>query len=254
MTFQRHIAGAILGIILAAGSPLMAQSSDREASGERAEPGAPRHGAHALTEAVPHLYRNLVEGNRTTASTQDSPEWRFDAGVSMLAHAYEDLGNLDAPAGGWFTVGSGNVRLQVDYWHQQGKREHHGAFYVGGQRFVELETRSSSFDSFHFSVSRHFRTDRRFTPHLLVGGGAALGRGEVCRSAEMGHAGLGCRQSSNWNAIVVAGLGLDISVAPRFFIRVQSRGYTFHESDDPAWVRLAQATVSHLLVGAGVRF
>ena len=226
------------------------------------EPGYMEHRASALTTRgggvrtgsssdAARPVDSTVVGIRSKAGTARR---RVDAGIGMVVHVYDQYGKLDVPAGGWFTIGGGSVRLQVDYWHQRGQREHKGMVYAGGRRFEEIETRSSSFDSVQMSISRHFRTDRRVTPHVLIGAGAGLGRGEVCRSAEIVHPSLGCRRSSRWRGIVVGGVGLDVSLTSRFFIRVQSRGYTFFEGDDPAWVRLAQATVSHLLVGAGVSF
>lgn len=213
-TAMQHAAAGVvclgLGVVLATGSPALAQSSDDSAAME-----APR---------------------------------RFDAGASVVL----DHGGrgVHPGGGGWFTVGSGNIRLLAEYWHKQRQED----FDFG---FLGRETSSFRNNFFHVAVAKHFRTDRRLMPHLLAGAGYLHGSGEFCstRGRFPDHR-LVCSKDDSAAFVMVTGVGLDISLGSRFFVRIQSRGFIHFQDESNVYVLplLENALARYLLIGGGVRF
>ena len=195
-----------------------------------------------------------------TVSSEETPTRRYEAGGSIVWPAY---GGPPYGAGGWFTVGSGRWRLQIDYLHREERVERSAIHYT----YVQ----GSTGDSLFLFVSRHFRADRRIKTHLLVGAGYYDRRNYSCEAsrrpekmpASYGRADTcdGTRRETSQERRVLGALGAGIETAygSRFFLRAQTRGYIVTERYEGAlWLsilaRSLQAIASEFVVGVGVRF
>ena len=191
----------------------------------------------------------------------DAPAWKFDAGGSLVLPGL--YGFRAVGAGGWLTVGSGRLRLQIDYLHRRGHEEDSEIFNYGD--FVREYTHIDGWTvaSLHVVASRHFRTESMVKPHVLFGAGYYGSRGYNCRASSGRFEGnlvyerpQECDRDEDDDIAGVLGGGIEIAYGSRFFIRAQSRGFVVAGGDDssPSWLRLLQATMSEVLVGVGVRF
>ena len=214
--FQSHVLGLAPGIIPMACSPTLAQST---------QPGT---------------------------SSQNAPEWRFDAGASVLANLDSTSWFRGVPFGGWFTAGSGTFRVMVDYWNhrEQGLDSRTGAdnLYL---RFPYRESMSLRYLQAAFTA--HFRTDRRLTPHVLVGGGHNRIVVEQCSGRNTQSRQMHCDGSAIGTPILMAGAGIDVSLGSRFLVRSQFRGF-LPVGKNAEFFRRVQSARSQLLFGGGVRF
>lgn len=200
----------------------------------------------------------VVRGDRLRQS-DSAPTRKFEAGGSTVWPGLRR--GLPNGAGGWFTVGSGRWRLQIDYLHRREREKRYT--YVQG----------STADSLFLFVSRHFRVERRVKTHLLFGAGYYGRRNYACEaprprseetSALYEHADTcdGTRRETSREQRVLGALGAGIEAAygSRFFLRVQTRGFVVPErhSEGSVWLSLLarslQAIASEMVVGVGVRF
>ena len=192
----------------------------------------------------------------------DAPTRRYDAGGSIVWPGY---GGPPNGGGGWFTVGSGRWRLQMDYLHRERREERSVIRYT----YVE----GSTTDSLVLFVSRHFRADRRIKTHLLFGAGYYDLRNYACDaprprpeetpvSYERADTCDGTRRETSEERRVLGalGAGMEMAYGSGFFLRAQTRGVVVTERYDGGalWVsilgRSLQAIASELVVGVGVRF
>lgn len=233
---RRLVAVVATGTVLGSSVAAAADDPDEAAAGA----GPPLHSPQAL-------------------QTMAEPRWRFSAGTALgLPGLY---GFRAVGVGGWFAVGAGRLRLEIDYSHRQGREEESGTF--GRGEFTSEYTWVDGWDvdAVRVVVTRHFREERRVRTHLLFGVGyydsgsyscnasRELFRGDVLfeRPEE-------CVRNAEGDFAGVLGGGIEIAVGARFFVRAQSRGFVSANDSDPGLVSLLQATLSEVLVGVGVRF
>ena len=205
----------------------------------------------------------------STVSSEEAPTRRYEAGGSIVWPGY---GGPPNGAGGWFTVGSGRWRLQIDYLHRRERYERSWIRHYGGPREEHMEVEGSTGDSLFLFVSRHFRADRRIKTHLLFGAGYHDRRNYSCEASRRRPEGMpvsygyadtceGTRRETSREERVLGALGAGIETAygSRLFLRVQTRGFIVTERYEGAlWLsilaRSLQAIASEFVVGVGVRF
>ena len=213
-----YVLGLLLGLGLAGGAPVLAQSAAAE-----------------------------------SGSTEPSLAWTFDAGVSKVPGLRFGWGSESSTVGGWIGVGSGNFRLNVNYWHSEVRQEE--TMYDPG--LVEL----SIVDQMDIAGVWRFRAGRAFSPHVLAGVGFDRSRYHSCWDTPIGRRCSG--ESAVWSVpadsgeslvhrsrsfFVVYGAGIDLALGSRFFVRAQARVYTDPDAYYPLFARVAT------VIGGGVRF
>ena len=200
----------------------------------------------------------------------EAPTRRFEAGGSIVWPGWY-AGPPDG-AGGWFTVGAGRWRLQIDYLHRGQRKEISRFLHYGGRSEEYTYVDGWTSDSLFLFAARHFRADRRIKTHLLFGAGYYGFRGYSCE-APLRRPGetpvsyehpdtCGRNQGDSGEGRVMGALGAGIETAygSRFFLRVQTRGIVVTErhSEGSAWLsvlaRSWQAIAREMVVGVGVRF
>ena len=247
----RIMHGVMMAIVFVAGSgvlPILAQ------------PAAIQPGGNRLRQS---------ESAAPTVSSGEAPTRRFEAGGSI---AWPGLyGGPPDGAGGWFTVGAGRWRLQIDYLHRGQHKERSMIRYYGGLREEYTSVDGWTADSLFLFAVRHFRADRRIKTHLLFGAGYYGFRGYFCEESrrrleerpvsypDTCDRNQG-RDSGERRVLGALGAGIETAYGSRFFLRVQTRGIivTERHSEGSAWlsilVRSWQAIAREMVVGVGVRF
>ena len=207
----------------------------------------------AVGEAVAQT--NSLDASSSTKKAAS----RFNVGSGLLVPG--PLGIPSVGGGAWIAIGTGRSRLEVDYFYRRRQDEGVEFFRAGG--FVEhlAYTDIATQDSVDVVFSRHFRSERRFTPHVFAGVGYVLEKGSMCHtSRESGNGrtvdGFSiCDRSKDGHFVAVAGAGFDVEFGSRFFVRVRSRGTFVPGEEEPyPWVRVVRATMSTIVAGGGVRF
>ena len=248
MTHVNHrVLGLALGIGLASSSQVLTQSSG--SSGTIALPGpATTLTGGAIARVSPDTRRQASDAAEPpSTSAGDSSVWSLDTGVSMnVGPFFFDF--FDPGAAGWVAVGSGTVRLHVEYWYKQYRFEDRSPERVAG---VVVENYRRSFgikDSIQVAVSRHFRTRRRLSPYFLFGAGYHRTRAHGCYTRGIWYERrLVCSRSAGGHPLMLGGAGIDVSFASRFFVRVQARAFLGRPiRENIPWLTT--------LVGGGVRF
>ncbi len=146
-------------------SPILAQSSSAAVSETAPTSRVTKPGA---------VHRQAIEVP-TSAETESTPGWRFDAGfsISPLFAAYLDVPSCCTPLGGWVTVGSGRFRLQGDYLRNVRRRLSYAGYFeehLGQEILVDRAYLDSHVEQ-RVGVSAYWRLSKnqRLTPHLLFG-------------------------------------------------------------------------------------
>ena len=208
------------------------------------------------------------ESAAPTMSSGEAPTRRFEAGGSI---AWPGLyGGPPDGAGGWFAVGAGRWRLQIDYLHRGQHEERSRIRHYGGLREEYTTVDGWTSDSLFLFVARHFRAERRIKTHLLFGAGYYAFGGYFCEasrrrpeetSVSFEHADTCDRNRGREPRVVGAlGAGIETAYGSRFFLRVQTRGIVVTErhSEGSAWLSILahswQAIAREMVVGVGVRF
>lgn len=189
-----------------------------------------------------------VVAQRESASTP-----RFDAGASVLVNLNDPSWFSGIPWGGWFTVGSGRVRVSADYWSHREGGEYSHTSRVNGRVFGNQYTMSMGLRYLQGALSVHFRSDRRLTPHLLVGGGYHGITIEDCVLSNAPLRRTSCDGGVARTPILMAGVGMDLALGSRFFARTQFRGF-YPVGGNAEFFRRVQTSRGQFLVGGGVRF
>ena len=223
--FTNHVLSLTLGIALATGSPVLAQSAG--------DPGA-----------------------ADSSTTEPSSTWMFDAGIDIQPGSRDAGGHSKAIApGGWISVGSARLRLQVDY-------SHHEARYMEPDIYRSQGISTWITDAVGVTGVWRFRTDRRLSPHVLAGVAWERRRGHSCfdslyeRRCSTGDAIVHSVPANSGLSLIVRdhdlngqyGAGIDVTLGSRFFVRAQIRAYT---DPDQYFPLLADSSV---FIGGGVRF
>ena len=250
---------AFCGCLLLLASPLVAQSVTGNLPTPPNQLGVDGGEPDGPGGSVPIGPLNAFPA-RQLGGTLPGALFKFDAGVTFSPYFHYDFWD-DLPCcsprdgwyGGWFTLGSGRFRLQVDY--ARGRAQE--SSYVRGfellgesEAQIDRETRDEyDFQEIGASAYWRFSKSPRWTPHLLLGvgtwqssvqscvaqgvpsGGAtrvALGDGASCS---------GGSSESDTGVFPLVGAGVDITIKGRFFGRMQFR-----------------APLMEVRVGAGLRF
>ena len=200
----------------------------------------------------------------------EAPTRRFEAGGSIVWPGWY-AGPPDG-AGGWFTVGSGRWRLQIDYLHRGQRKEISRFLHYGGRSEEYTYVDGWTSDSLFLFAARNFRADRRIKTHLLFGAGYYGFRGYYCEAPlrrpgetpvsyeHLDTCGRNQGDSGEGGVLGALGAGIETAYGSRFFLRVQTRGIVVTErhSEGSAWLSLLarswQAIAREMVVGVGVRF
>ncbi len=187
-----------------------------------------------------------------SVSAATSSAWTFDAGISAVPGLRFGWGTESSTVGAWISGGSRKLRLNVDYWHSEERREN--TMYFPGVEAAIL-------DQMDISGSWHFRAGRAFSPHVLAGVGFDRSRYHNCWDTPIGRRCSGT--SAVWSvpadsgaSLVLRsrsvfglyGAGIDIGLGSRFFARAQLRAYPDPDAYFPFLGRVAT------VLGGGIRF
>lgn len=187
-----------------------------------------------------------------SSSTEPSSTWTFDAGVSTVLGRRAGWSSESSTIGGWIGVGSGDLRLNVDYWHNEERRE-------DTMYFQEVEM--SIVDQMDIAAVWRFRTGRALSPHVLAGVGFERLRSHNCWDTPIGRrcsdgSGISSVPADSGSSLVLRrqrfvglyGAGIDIALGRRFFARAQVRAYP----DRSAYYSFLGRVAT--IIGGGVRF
>lgn len=214
------------------------------------------------------------ESAASTVSSGEASTRRYEAGGSIIWPGL--YSGPPSGAGGWFTVGSGRWRLQIDYSHRRKRDESSWIRHYRGLREEYTSVEGSTDDSLFLFVARHFRAERRIKTHLLFGVGHYSIRNYSCETSrprpeeapvsyEQAEQADPCARNrrpggQDQRFLGALGAGIETAYGSRFFLRVQTRGFIITEmhNEGSAWLSILarswQAIASEMVVGIGVRF